>query len=81
MQIEIIAYRLGEAYTAPDGAHTPARWVEVQNVCIENFHPLTPREAFDYVTDLAADRLLIKQGGKTERWQWDGDGWKEGWNG
>jgi hypothetical protein len=82
MQIEIIAYRFAEAHTAPDRSHTPARWVEVHQSIIENFHALTPPQAFDFVLDQEADRLVIKQGGKTERWEWlqSPGRWKEGWS-
>lgn len=72
-QIEITAFRFSP---------NTGEWLQTHNCCIPMSNPLTPQEAFDYVTDVASDRMSIRQNGKLERWQWNDEKgmWREGWH-
>ena len=80
MQIEIWAYAKAPAHTDPNGAFTPERWVETQNVIVNCPALLAPDEAFGFIDHRDSDRLKLSHAGKVTRHQWDGGEWREGWH-
>jgi len=79
MQIEIWAYAKAPAYTSPEGAYTPERWLETQNIIVEHPRMLAPAEAFGFIDHQYSDRIKLSCAGKVTRHQWDGDEWRGGW--
>ncbi len=80
MQIEIWAYAKAPAHTGLNGAFTPERWVETQNIVVDCPRELSPAEAFGFIDHHLSDRIKLSHAGKVTRHQWDGDEWIGGWH-